>query len=97
MVGAVHNADADRHGTHPAREVEPGEAAAHDHDVGSRRHSRIVSRRQRANPMTSATGGTAASSPYAVYMRQRRYSRSGSGRNGGERHQRDPCSQGREE
>ena len=37
-----------------------------------RGHTCIVSRRQRANRTTSSTGGTAASSPYAVSMRQRR-------------------------
>src|SRR5207249_1519809 len=50
-------------------------------------HSLIVSRRHRANRMTSSSGGTASSSPYAVNMRQRTYSRGGNGRNGARRYQ----------
>src|SRR2546421_3738039 len=46
-------------------------------------HTCIVSRRHRAKLITSSTGGTACSSPYAVSMRQRVYSRGGSGRDGG--------------
>src|SRR5437660_4038285 len=50
-------------------------------------HTCIVSRRHRAKLITSSTGGTACSSPYAVSIRQRVYSRGGSGRNGGRRYQ----------
>ena len=45
-------------------------------------HTRIVSRRHRANRTTSSSGGTASSSPYAVNIRHRRYSRGGRGRKG---------------
>lgn len=38
--------------------------------------------------MTSSSGGTARSSPYAVYMRQRVYAPDGIGRKGGRRNQR---------
>src|SRR5439155_23314939 len=50
-------------------------------------HTCIVSRRHRAKFITSSTGGTVCSSPYAVSMRQRVYSRGGSGKNGGRRNQ----------
>jgi len=48
---------------------------------------RIRWRRQRANRSTSLIGGTALSSPYAVYIRHRTYSRGGVGMNGKCRYQ----------
>src|SRR2546430_4824556 len=50
-------------------------------------HKCIVSRRHLANRTTSSSGGVASASPYAVNMRQRTYSRGGSGRNGARRDQ----------
>jgi hypothetical protein len=65
--------------------VEPvlGRAALHRDASLDGVHTPIVSRRQRAKFTTSSTGGTASSSPYAVNMRHRRYSRGGNGKNGG--------------
>ena len=55
------------------RGVEPGEAASQDDDMGPLlAHRPMVSRRHRAKRMTSSAGGTACSSAYAVYIRQRR-------------------------
>jgi hypothetical protein len=61
VVGAVHHGDLHRGPPEFPGEVEPGEAATHDHDTGA--HKCMVSRRQRANPMTSRTGGMADSLP----------------------------------
>src|SRR5258708_17347647 len=61
--------------------IEPklGRATLHGGAIARRRHSPIVSRRQRAKRITSSIGGTAASSPHAVNMRQRPYLGGGSG------------------
>ena len=96
VVAAVHHRHPDGRVAQRLGGVEPGEAAPeneHVRQLGGRARSShriplvrqrpIVSRRQRANRITSSAGGTAASSAYAVYIRQRRYSRSGTGRNGG--------------
>ena len=53
--------------------IEPGDADRGEAELGGASfdcdHKPIVSRRQRAKFTTSATGGIACSSPYAVNMR----------------------------
>ena len=71
VIGLVNEDDVHRHAPQSLGDVEPRKAATHNDDAGSA-HRRIVSRRQRAKPTTSATGGTAFSSAYAVYIRHRR-------------------------
>ena len=72
MVEAVNQGDADRRAPQLLGGREAGEPTTDDHHVGAVAHRCMVSRRQRANEMTSSAGGTADSSPYAVYIRHRR-------------------------